>query len=268
MKLLWTAPPIWSRASCELAVALPRGQTARRAGQTRPMSESGVAERLEAVRGRIARAAERAGRDAASVRLIAVTKTVSVERITEAVAAGITEVGENRVQEAQRKHGQLPTGLRWHLVGHLQRNKAAVASQLFDTVQSVDSERIAALLARHRAGRDGPLEVLVEVELTGLPTRTGIPPESIEATVRAAASLPGLRLAGLMTIAPFGDPEAARGCFRRLRELRDGLRSRLHLDLDDLSMGMSDDFEVAVEEGATTVRIGRALFGERPPRTG
>lgn len=232
------------------------------------MPESGIAERLEAIRGRILRAAERGGRDAASLRLVAVTKTVPVERIVEAVAAGISDLGENRVQEAQQKRGLLPPGLRWHLIGHLQSNKAALAAQLFDSVQSVDSERIAALLSRHRAGAEDPLEVLVEVDLTGLAARTGIRPEGAEATVRAAASLPGLRLAGLMTIAPFGDLEAARTCFRSLRELRDRLGSRLELELPELSMGMTDDFEVAVEEGATMVRVGRALFGERPPALG
>jgi len=225
----------------------------------------GIAERLASVRVRIARAAERAGRDPASVRLIAATKTVPPERIAEAVAAGVAEIGENRVQEARSKQASCPPGLRWHLIGHLQGNKASLAAQLFDTVHSLDSERIGAALSEHRdPGRD-PITSLVEVDFTGLAVRTGVSPENAEALLKALGAWPGLAVAGLMTIAPFGDPGAARDCFRRLRELRGRLQERLGSELPELSMGMSDDFELAVEEGATMVRLGRVLFGERPP---
>jgi pyridoxal phosphate enzyme (YggS family) len=222
-----------------------------------------IAERLASVRLRIAGAAERAGRDPASVRLIAVTKTVPPERIAEAVAAGVTEIGENRVQEARLKHASVPPGLRWHLIGHLQSNKAALAAQLFDTVHSFDSERLAVAVGGHRDPARDPISALVEVDFTGIAARSGIPAEEAAPLLRAVAGQPGLRLAGLMTIAPFGDPVAARACFRRLRELRDRLQAQLGLELPELSMGMSDDFEAAVAEGATMVRVGRVLFGER-----
>jgi hypothetical protein len=234
--------------------------------ESSPVPAAGeIAERLASVRSRISRAAERAGRDPASVRLIAVTKTVPPQRIAEAVVAGVTEIGENRVQEARWKHATVPPGLRWHLVGHLQSNKAALAARLFDTVHSLDSARVGAALSGHRDPGRGPLQGLVEVDLTGIAGRTGVPPESAEALLRSLAEQRALSLAGLMTLAPFGDPAAARECFRRLRELRDRLRAELGLELPELSMGMSDDFELAIAEGATMVRLGRVLFGERPP---
>jgi pyridoxal phosphate enzyme (YggS family) len=224
-----------------------------------------IAERLAAVRLRIAEAAERAGCAPASVRLIAVTKTVPPERIAEAVAAGVTDIGENRVQEARLKHAGAPPGLRWHLVGHLQSNKAALAAQLFDTVHSLDSPRLAAALGGHRDPGRGPIIGLVEVDYTGIAARSGVAPEEVVPLLRVAVRETGLRVAGLMTIAPFGDPAAARGCFRRLRELRDRLQAELGWELPELSMGMSDDFEAAIAEGATMVRLGRVLFGERAP---
>jgi hypothetical protein len=225
----------------------------------------GIAERLASVRRRITEAAERAGRDPAAVRLIAATKTVPPERIAEAVAAGVAEIGENRVQEARLKHASVPPGLSWHLIGHLQSNKAGLAAQLFDTVHSLGSERLALALGSHRDPARDPISALVEVDFTGIAARSGIPPEAAVPLLRAVAGQPGLRLAGLMTIAPFGDPTAARQCFRSLRELRDRLQSELGLQLPELSMGMSDDFEAAISEGATMVRLGRVLFGERGP---
>jgi len=225
----------------------------------------GIGERVASARLRIAAAAERAGRDPASVRLIAVTKTVPPALIAEAVGAGVTEIGENRVQEARLKHAGVPPGLRWHLVGHLQSNKAALAAQLFDTVHSLDSARLAVALGGHRDPARDPISALVEVDFTGLAARSGVTPESAAPLLEAVAGQPGLRVAGLMTIAPFGDPFAARECFRRLRELRDRLEVELGFALPDLSMGMSDDFESAIFEGATMVRLGRVLFGERAP---
>jgi pyridoxal phosphate enzyme (YggS family) len=224
-----------------------------------------IAERLASVRLRLARAAERSGRDPASVRLIAVTKTVPPEQIAAAVALGVNEIGENRVQEARLKHASVPPGLRWHLIGHLQANKASLAARLFDTVHSLDSERVGAALSDHRDPELQQIAGLVEVDYTGISARSGVPPESVAGLLRALTAYPELDVRGLMTIAPAGDPGAARDCFRRLRELRDDLRERLGLELPDLSMGMSDDFEVAVEEGATMVRLGRVIFGERMP---
>jgi pyridoxal phosphate enzyme (YggS family) len=168
------------------------------------------------------------------------------------------------VQDARAKHLAVPAGLRWHLVGHLQANKAAAAAELFGTVQSLDSEAIGAALSRRCEAGGSPIAVLAEIDFTGIPGRTGLAPAQAEAAVASFVALPGLRLEGLMTVAPFGAPAAARACFRRLRELRDRLQEQFGIALPELSMGMTDDFEIAVVEGATMVRIGRALFGGRP----
>jgi pyridoxal phosphate enzyme (YggS family) len=232
--------------------------------ETSRVPSSDIAGRVAAVRARVEAAARRAGRDPAAVRLVAVTKTVPAARIVEALAAGVRDLGENRVQEALAKRPAVPPGARWHLVGHLQANKARLAARLFDCVHSLDSERIGERLDHLRDPGRPPLEVLVEVDFTGIDGRTGVSPETAEGVLRAAARLGRLDLRGLMTIAPYGDPDAARACFRRLRELRDRLQERLAQPLPELSMGMSDDFEVGVEEGATMVRLGRAIFGERP----
>jgi pyridoxal phosphate enzyme (YggS family) len=223
-------------------------------------------QRLEEVRRRIAAAAERAGRDPAAVRLVAVTKTVDARRVAEVVALGVRDLGENRVQEAATKAAELPGGLRWHLIGHLQTNKAARAAQLFDVVHSVDGPRVAEALSQRRQGM-APLDVLVEAELTGIPGHTGVPEEGLGALAEAVTAMPNLRLRGLMTMAPpVADPADARPGFARLRGLRDRLQERIGHELPELSMGMSNDYPVAVEEGATIVRLGRALFGERPAR--
>lgn len=218
-------------------------------------------------RRRIASAAERAGRDPAAIRLVAVTKGVEAERVSAAIEAGITDVGENRVQEAAAKREAVHADARWHLIGHLQTNKAKRAAQLFEVVESVDGMRMAALLAEQRAASGpAPLEILIEVELTGIQTRTGVQEPQVEALAREVSRLGPLRLTGLMTIAPpTADPADAAPYFRRLRDLRDTLSQRLGLPLPELSMGMSDDFEVAIAEGATLVRLGRALFGDRDP---
>ena len=238
------------------------------AGSAEHATSTELAERLNAARSRIGAAAERAGRDPSAVLLIAVTKTLPAQRVAEAVALGLREFGENRVQEAAAKAAELaPHSLRWHLIGHLQTNKANRAAALFDTVHSVDSARVAEALAERRPDQLPPLDALVEVELTGIPGHTGAPPAQAEAVARAVLALPRLRLRGLMTMAPpVDDAEQARPTFARLRELRDDLQQRLGTALPDLSMGMSNDYEAAVEEGATIVRLGRALFGERAAR--
>lgn len=218
------------------------------------------------MRRRIAIAAQRSGRDPAAIRLIAVTKGVDVARIDQGISAGVTGVGENRVQEAQAKRAQVAGRAAWHLIGHLQTNKAKRAAELFDVVQSVDNERVARALAAHRTAAAQPLPVFIEVELTGIAARSGVEPERAEALAQAVAQLDALHLSGLMTIAaPVDDPSDAAPYFRRLRELRDRLVQRLGIALPELSMGMSDDFEVAIAEGATIVRVGRAIFGDRVP---
>ncbi|HMQ31216.1 MAG TPA: YggS family pyridoxal phosphate-dependent enzyme [Chloroflexaceae bacterium] len=235
-----------------------------------------VAERLARVRERIAMAAARAGRNPAAITLVAVTKTHPPALIAEAVAAGATDLGENRVQEAAAKIPALAGALspRWHLIGHLQRNKARPAAELFDLIHSVDSLRLAEALARH-AAPDRRLPVLLQVNVSGeaskegfdLPggpaNRAGL--DALLPAVEGILALPGLEVRGLMTIAPIGPtPEAARPTFAALRELRDELARRYASALwGELSMGMTDDFEAAIAEGATIVRVGRAIFGER-----
>ena len=223
-----------------------------------------MAATLQRVRERIAIAAERAGRDPATVRLIAVTKGVDASRANEAIAAGARDIGENRVQEAYAKHPQVSGTATWHLIGHLQTNKAKRAAEIFDVVHSIDSGRVAGALAANHRPHCGPLRVLIEVELTGIAGRAGVPPDGVESLLRAISHVDGLAVEGLMTIAPpVNDPAGAAPYFRRLRELRDQLADHLMVPLPELSMGMTDDFEVAIGEGATMVRIGRAIFGER-----
>lgn len=222
-----------------------------------------IAERAAAVRERIARACARAGRDPASVRLIAVSKTFGPEAVAEALAAGIREFGENRVQEALAKipavaelaaQRGLPAPT-WHLVGHLQTNKARAAAAAFAILHGIDSTRLLQALDRAAAA---PTRVLLEVNVAGEPTKFGFAPEDVAGAVALAQTLPHIEVAGLMTVAPRAeDPEAVRPVFRGLAELA------RQLGLPELSMGMTEDFEVAIEEGATMVRIGRAIFGER-----
>jgi pyridoxal phosphate enzyme (YggS family) len=223
-----------------------------------------VADRLETVRARIEAAALRADRDPLDVRLVAVSKGMTADRVDEAIAAGVEDIGENRIQEAADKQREVCNAVRWHLIGHLQTNKAARAATLFDYVHSVDSKRVADALSAHRpAGRD-PIGVLLEVELTGLPSRYGVVESDVEGVVQQLVNVPAIHVMGLMTIAPYSaDPEDARASFTRLRHIRDHMEHVTGWALPELSMGMSNDFEVAIEEGATMVRIGRAIFGER-----
>lgn len=227
-----------------------------------------IRERAAGVRERIAAACATAGRDSASVTLVAVTKGHDAATVAAAVAAGLHDIGESRVQETRDKRGlldaTLPDSVHWHLVGQLQSNKARAAAALVDTVHSLDSDRVATALDRGR-GTGRPLRVLVEVELTGIAGRGGVAPDDLDVLVGAVRGLPHLELAGLMTVAAPGPPEAARRTFARLREMRDELVARHGVALPHLSMGMSDDYTAAVEEGATMVRLGRTLFGPRPP---
>lgn len=223
-------------------------------------------DRLARIRDRMAEAAKRSGREPDAVTLLAVTKGFGVEAAQSAFALDLVDLGENRVQEAEGKIAAMGKGPRWHLIGHLQTNKAKRAVQLFDAIHSVDSLRLAEDLARRAAAEGRRLRCYVEVRTTGESTKSGVAPEEAYALVERMRSLAPLRVAGLMTMGPLhGGPDGARSSFRTLRRLRDEGIDRGVLDAGaGLSMGMSDDFEVAVEEGATIVRIGTALFGPRP----
>ena len=215
---------------------------------------------------RIAAACLRAGRDPSEVTLVAVSKTVPAGRLRDAVAAGLTVLGENRVQEGEAKAADVP-GATWHLVGPLQSNKARRALEVFDVIESVDSlvlaQRLDRIAGEIRPGTRYPVLVQVNVDLD--PAKSGFLPPDAEAAMPALLALPNLRIGGLMTVGRLtGSATEARQTFRGLRELATGIRGHLPDLGTDLSMGMTDDFEIAVEEGATIVRVGRALFGERP----
>jgi pyridoxal phosphate enzyme (YggS family) len=228
-----------------------------------------IARNLSEIHGRIAQAARRAGRDPDEVALMAVSKTHPASAILEAIAAGQTLFGENRVQEFAAKRDEVLAASgagKFHLIGHLQSNKAARAVELFDAVDSVDSLRLAERLNDAAAQLNRRLDVLIEVNVGGEEAKSGFGPTSVElySLLDAQARLGNLAIRGCMTVPPFtSDPEDARECFRQLRELRDRLRARSGLALPELSMGMSHDFEVAIEEGSTCVRVGTAIFGAR-----
>jgi pyridoxal phosphate enzyme (YggS family) len=234
------------------------------------MTEKAIAtirDNLALVEERIEAACRRSGRRREDVRLIAVSKTHPVAAIREAFAAGVRDFGENRVQEAKAKVTEL-AGLpvTWHMIGHLQSNKARVARELFDWVHSVDSASLAEKLSGEEATSGRRLPVMIEVNLAAEASKGGTPPEQLEGLARKIASLPNLELRGVMAIPPYvDDPEDARPYFTRLRKLAEELEGRNipGVSTRELSMGMSHDFEVAIEEGATMVRVGTAIFGER-----
>lgn len=232
-----------------------------------------IAENLARVRERIVAAARRAGRRSEDVALMAVSKTFPAERIREAYDAGLRLFGENRVQEFAGKIDSLRDlqGGEWHLIGHLQTNKAAKAVELFAAIDSVDSLRLAQKLNASAEQLRKKIRVLIEINVGGEAAKSGVAPESreLEALLSAAAELEHLEFRGLMTVPPFTeDPQQARPYFRKLRELREQIAARRlpAVDMSTLSMGMSHDFEVAIEEGSTCVRVGTAIFGERPSR--
>jgi pyridoxal phosphate enzyme (YggS family) len=233
-----------------------------------------VSDNIAAVRERLARAAAHVGRNPGSITLMAVSKTVEPERIRQAYATGVRVFGENRVQEFAEKTATLAEmkDAEWHLIGHLQSNKAKKAAELFQAVDSVDSVRLAERLnqAAEQTGRK--LAVLIEIKVGEEESKAGIPLDSpeLENLLRAAPQLAHLQIRGLMTVPPFTeDPEGARPYFRLLRDLRDTIAARKlpGIAMDVLSMGMSHDFEVAIEEGSTCVRVGSAIFGARPKPT-
>lgn len=218
---------------------------------------------LANVIGRIAEAAERAGRDPASVTLIAVTKTFPVDVIAAAIAAGATDVGENRAQELREKVAVIGQKCRWHFIGNLQTNKVRFVVGEAALIHSVDRFGLAEAISRRAAGLGIVQEVLIEVNVSGEASKHGVAPAGVMHLAELVAGLPNIALRGVMTMAPLsGDPEASRPYFADLRELS-GLLVQEHPDAAELSMGMSRDFEVAVEEGATLVRVGEAIFGRR-----
>lgn len=221
-------------------------------------------ERLDLVNRRIASACAKAGRAVDEIRLVAVSKKHGPDRVREAAECGVTIFGENRVQEAGAKISMCPGRLTWHLVGHLQSNKARPAARLFDMIHSIDSLKLLEAVERGCQDEGKRMPVCIEVNVSGESSKFGLPPEKVPELLAASDRLHNVQIAGLMTMPPLTeDPEKARTHFLRLRELRDAWRAETGLPLDELSMGMSHDFEIAIEEGATLIRVGTALFGER-----
>lgn len=225
-----------------------------------------IAQRLQAVRDRLARAAERAGRPADSVTLIAVSKTVPPPRVYAAYLGGVRDFGENRVEEALPKQTELPDDIIWHMIGHIQSRKARDVVGHFALTHSVDTVHLAETLQRRAETAEVQVPILLEVNVSGEASKEGFAPDALSAALTALSGLSRLTVLGLMTVAPIAaTPDDVRWVFRGLRELRDQAAAAFpSLRLDHLSMGMTDDFEVAIEEGATLVRVGRAIFGERP----
>ena len=222
-----------------------------------------IRERVAAVRRRIEGAAKRSGRSASAVTLVAVSKTAPVEAVREAVAAGATILGENRVQEAHDKIEALAGAAEWHLIGHLQTNKVKLAVGLFERIHSLDSIRLAHEIERHAGDAGRQVRCLVQVNAGDEEQKDGASEDEVRPLLEATNGMPHILVEGLMAIPPFlSDPEAVRPYFRRLRVLRDELASD-GFSLPDLSMGMTQDFEAAIEEGATLVRVGTAVFGPR-----
>jgi PLP dependent protein len=231
-------------------------------------AERHLRSRLESVRRRIGTAAVRSGRAPEDITLVAVSKTHPADVVREAIELGVTDLGENRVQEAEAKIIELGRGgPRWHLIGHLQANKARRAVKLFDLIHSLDSAALAQRLERSCVEEDRPeLRVLIQVDLAGETTKSGAAVTDLPELVTVVNGCSRLRLSGLMVLPPFFDePETVRPFFRKLHELRDELKSRgaFGEEPGELSMGMTHDFEVAIEEGATLIRVGTAIFGER-----
>ena len=231
------------------------------------MSE--ISENLARVRERIETAALRCGRDPLKVRLVAVIKTVEAERVGQAISAGVKILGENYVQEAQKKIEILGHNVAWHFIGHLQTNKAKAAVHLFDLIHSVDSLNLAKELNKQAQQQGKVLPVLLQVNLSGETTKFGAREKEIFEVMKELSAMEGLLVKGLMTMPPyFEDPEESRPYYAELRKLGEQLAQQKlsRISIEELSMGMSNDFEVAIEEGATLVRVGTAIFGARPPK--
>ena len=228
--------------------------------------DSTISRRVDAVRERIERACRRAGRPAGAVRLIAVTKNVGVDAVVQAIEAGVTDIGENRIQEARDKVPALPHEVTRHLIGSLQTNKARFVGDLFDWVHSIDRLKVAHELGRRLTAKDREIDALIQVNVAGEASKHGVPTARAVELVADVATVPGIRVRGLMTIAPLdADERLLRQVFGGLRDLAEEIRSAriAGVAMEHLSMGMSGDFEIAVEEGATMVRVGSAIFGAR-----
>ncbi len=228
------------------------------------MSE--IAENIKDICSRIQKAAERGRRGADEVKLVAVTKTVDAERVNEAIRSGIRSIGENRVQEAEEKFKLITERVEKHLVGHLQTNKAKKAVQLFDFIQSVDRERIAQEISRRAKDLGKAMEILVEVNTSGEETKFGVHPDKALPFIETISKLEGIKIKGLMTVGLFSEnPEEVRPCFKKLKKLFEKIKSANlpNVEMKFLSMGMTNDFEVAIEEGSNMVRIGTGIFGPR-----
>ena len=228
-----------------------------------------VAANYQNIRARIGEAAARVGRDPNSVKLLAAAKSQSVEAISAAIAGGVALIGENYVQEAQEKKVRLSEPAEWHMIGHLQRNKAKLAVQLFDLIESLDGIALARELDKEGRSRGKRIRVFVEVNVAGEESKSGIAKSAVASLMEGVAELSHLRIEGLMTVPPFRENlEDVRPYFRELRELKDQLNalSLPNVELKELSMGMTHDYTVAIEEGATIVRVGTALFGPRNPK--
>ncbi len=217
---------------------------------------------------KIKEAAKRVNREPKDIKLVAVTKTATIEQIKEAIEAGIKIIGENKVQEAREKYLLLANynnrNIEWHLVGHLQTNKVKYAVELFDLIHSVDSVKLAEEIDRRSRQFNKISDILIEVNVSGEKTKFGVKPEEVELLLREISPFPGIKVRGLMTVAPLtSDKEEVRLCFRRLRELSEKMVSLSieNIEMEYLSMGMTDDFEVAIEEGSNLIRIGRGIFG-------
>jgi len=225
-----------------------------------------IAANIRLIKQRIAAAAARRGRDPESIRLMAVSKTVDPRRIREAIEAGMTLFGENYVQEAREKIPDIGHVVEWHMIGHLQTNKAKYVVNLFDWIHSVDRLELAQELNKRAGQHSRNLNVLIEVNVSGEESKNGAEPSQVLELVRQISLLPNLSVRGLMTMPPYSDnPETSRPYFIALRQLRETIAGAAIPDvrMDHLSMGMTDDFEVAIEEGATIIRVGRAIFGAR-----
>ena len=223
-----------------------------------------VSQNLAKVREQIASACQKVGRDPKEVKIVAVTKTHPQETITEAIEAGIEYIGENKVQEAEAKHAEIGKACKWHMVGHLQRNKVKTALEIFDMIHSLDSTRLADEIEKQAEKQDLLVPCLIEVNTSGESTKFGVAPDKLAELAAHTLKKEHIKLVGLMTIGPFTTDEVViRKAFSELRELRDRVENIFGHYLPHLSMGMSDDFEIAAEEGATLIRLGRVLFGPR-----
>lgn len=223
-----------------------------------------VKDNLETINKKIKEATLKVNRDPQEIKLVAVTKTATLEQIKEAINEGVKIIGENKVQEAKEKYQVLTTEVKWHLIGHLQTNKVKYAVEIFDLIHSVDSIKLAKEIDKRSVQFKKTIDVLIEVNISGEETKYGYNPEKVEAFLKEISEFSGIRVRGLMTIAPISkNKEEVRPYFRRLRELSERIRDKniKNIKMDYLSMGMTDDFEIAIEEGANMVRIGRGIFG-------